>query len=790
MARVAAVIPGGAFLLPHFAGRDCRGGFGVRTYGARHRAEGSDIATSAPMVSGDVRNVNGGAMGAAGAVNGDDAAQGGPDDSRMSNPDGKPVVGGVETVAGKSTPPSPETLEDPVKRFRVREGMAALRDEKAEPHERMSACERIRDFALADRNKDFDTAKECIDLLPSVFHPFGRHSARSMTDTDRPEDDADIKAAALRAYIAVALDVYVANDRRVDAPNDWWTPVIDAINTEAIAERTSAFDVIGRCAGDVRRLMNSMSRVGGVWIGEYVPRGCGYKTEDDERFQQVVGDAMLVATTPTIGDELWAASLECACRLASHYVPVGDGDAAGGIYSKLGDENERIRGSAARIYSKMPPHLIEPHVESLMALSRDPAPWVRHAAAVAVGKVTAHRSERKAAAEAEKNRLNDSTEAKVSEAAASSSAADEDAAFVEAAERMDAVLKDLARGDRTTDPSVPEEGPHRPDESIAALLSDPCGVVRVAATHTLTKAPKSERVRHLHRLLPNLQARDGYLREATCRALTALWTEEHKPAITPATEPTTTAGDGLDAAAAKPEAAEAVITAAATTGDDQKPSTHQQHQQQQHDVNAEISTKTTATPAKTKTPGETARLKLMTATAANLAPLLEDPDGGVRECAAECMGHLKEAATSHLAPMRLLMKEDREESVRDAAMDAMTRLGFYNPRSGALKQRYVYFNACMGDWTDVVFCSTLTGVFTESSEVEGRARSNVRARCHARARARLARRCACGGRTTARSTRLGSRLGIASGTCTLCCTSWTASRFVYLFYFHTYGQLD
>ena len=394
MARVAAVIPGGAFLLPHFAGRDCRGGFGVRTYGARRPAEGSDIASSAPMVSGDVSNVNGGAMGASGAVNGDDAAQGGPDDSRMSSLDGKPVVGGVETVAGKSTPPSPETLTDPVERFRVREAMAALRDDKAEPHERMSACERIRDFALADRNKDFDTARECVDLLPSVFHPFGaRHSARSMTDTYRPQDDADIKAAALRAYIAVALDMYVANDRVV--PNDWLTPIIDAMNTEEIAERTSAFDVIGRCAGDLRRLMNSMSRVGGVCILEYVPRGCEYKTEDDERFQKVVGDAMLFATTPTIGDELWAASLECACRLASHYVPVGDG----GIHSKLRDEHERIRGSAARIYSKMPPHLIEPHVESLMALSRDPAPWVRHAAAVAVGKVTAHRSERKAAAE-------------------------------------------------------------------------------------------------------------------------------------------------------------------------------------------------------------------------------------------------------------------------------------------------------------------------------------------------------------------------------------------------------
>ena len=53
---------------------------------------------------------------------------------------------------------------------------------------------------------------------------------------------------------------------------------------------------------------------------------------------------------------------------------------------------------------------------------------------------------------------------------------------------------------------------------------------------------------------------------------------------------------------------------------------------------------------------------------------------------------------------------------------------------------YFGYRMRMGNVTDVVFCSTLTGVFTESSEVEGRPRSNVRARCHARARAKLARR--------------------------------------------------
>ena len=93
---------------------------------------------------------------------------------------------------------------------------------------------------------------------------------------------------------------------------------------------------------------------------------------------------------------------------------------------------------------------------------------------------------------------------------------------------------------------------------------------------------------------------------------------------------------------------------------------------------------------KTKTPGELARLKLMAATAANVAPLLDDADGGVREAAAECMGHLKESATAHLDALRALMKDDREEAVRDAAVDAMTRLGFYNPLTGSVKQRGFY----------------------------------------------------------------------------------------------------
>ena len=120
---------------------------------------------------------------------------------------------------------------------------------------------------------------------------------------------------------------------------------------------------------------------------------------------------------------------------------------------------------------------------------------------------------------------------------------DDDDAFVEAAARVVARRRRRSRSiarDRAPDLHVPSGGnlPHHhhappahrrtPHDALAAALTDPCGAVRVAATAADKSASKADlRRAPMHLLLPNLRARDACLREATARALTALWTEEH-----------------------------------------------------------------------------------------------------------------------------------------------------------------------------------------------------------------------------------------------------------------------
>jgi hypothetical protein len=130
-----------------------------------------------------------------------------------------------------------------------------------------------------------------------------------------------------------------------------------------------------------------------------------------------------------------------------------------------------------------------------------------------------------------------------------------------------------------------------------------------------------------------------------------------------------------------------------------------------------------------------ATMKAMTLTAAAAAPLLDDPDAGVREASAELMGLLREAATvgalyklnpvdpplesawfqplnlsseklvsnfafqagfnsyryapAHVDALQARMS-DGDEAVRDAAMDALARLGYYNPLTGSVKSRGFY----------------------------------------------------------------------------------------------------
>ena len=56
---------------------------------------------------------------------------------------------------------------------------------------------------------------------------------------------------------------------------------------------------------------------------------------------------------------------------------------------------------------------------------------------------------------------------------------------------------------------------------------------------------------------------------------------------------------------------------------------------------------------------------------------------GVREACCELMGHLREAATSAIDALMERMNSDGEDAVRDAAIDALTRLGHDNPPDAA-----------------------------------------------------------------------------------------------------------
>jgi hypothetical protein len=159
--------------------------------------------------------------------------------------------------------------------------------------------------------------------------------------------------------------------------------------------------------------------------------------------------------------------------------------------------------------------------------------------------------------------------------------------------------------------------------------------------------------------------------------------------------------------------------------------------------------------------------------------------------------------------MRALMKEDREESVRDAAMDAMTRLGFYNPLSGALKQRYVYFNACMVIfgyfWLFlvilVIVCAWaigLTSCFVQLSQGflqspaksrADRAAKEELAVTHARVRGwRDGAGVVAGRRRVLRSADQG--LGSRAGRAHTAVHPGRRRGSYDLFYFHAYGQLD
>ena len=406
-----------------------------------------------------------------------------------------------------------------------------------------------------------------------------------------------------------------------------------------------------------------------------------------------------------------------------------------------------LNARAPRVLSSVPGTHLARHVAALETATRDPSAWIREAAAVAFARVPADALEVSPEPEPATNAAT-TTEPRaestrdVSSSANASSFADRTPAGptpFEKATRAVAVTERL--------------------DALAALLSDDCGEVRLAATRAVGARRAAARG-HLAAIMPNLGAADATLREATLAALANIWKEDERrwAAVTPPDARRHADGDGTATfvAPAKPDERDSTTTKMETNPGGVVPA----------------SDASTATPAAVapvsrlsapKTPETLAELGAMTLTADLAAPSLLDVDGGVREACCELMGHLREAATSHVDALMERMNADGEDAVRDAAIDALTRLGYYNPLTGRSKSKGFYRDRRKR-------AGSRLGPDGNPSRVNPRVHSRVRSD------SKLGRRFACGGRTTSVSTRRAFARGTARGTCTRWCTSWTGCR--------------
>jgi len=246
-----------------------------------------------------------------------------------------------------------------------------------------------------------------------------------------------------------------------------------------------------------------------------------------------------------------------------------------------------------------------------------------------------------------------------------------------------------------TKPETPDAAKLKDDDLVlqaAALLSDGCAQVRLAATHALASHGAAAK-RATDALLPNLASRDAFLREKTLRALASIWGDvdfavaaaasANANANANATETTTNAAaEASPAATTKSEPAERVVIDDASASAAAAPAAAAVECAAAADVAAANRAKEAADRAKEAldAPG-----KALVALAARRA--FDDADGGVREAGAELMGLLKAHATPHVDALNRLMSGDGDEGVRDAATDALVRLGYYNPWTKQVKSR-------------------------------------------------------------------------------------------------------
>ena len=267
------MIPEGCRVLAIFWAReDCRGGFRFRTPRVRDPAEGADASMSAPIASTVAGDVNGGATDASGpALVYPTTADGELAESQSHR---KPELGGARgDDAGNSARDASSEPEDPVERFAVMRALETLRDDDAEPHERTSACERLRDFASAtpvprrtSSSRDPGTTRDVPPDPRAGVSPVPEDRGRRPTARRRRRSSrrapgvhrggvpatGDGRHSWRRrirrvAKTVSAVDALAAKATRTCAPED-------------VAARVSALDVIGRCAGEVRGIFADFAR--------------------------------------------------------------------------------------------------------------------------------------------------------------------------------------------------------------------------------------------------------------------------------------------------------------------------------------------------------------------------------------------------------------------------------------------------------------------------------------------------------------------------------------------------
>jgi hypothetical protein len=145
-------------------------------------------------------------------------------------------------------------------------------------------------------------------------------------------------------------------------------------------------------------------------------------------------------------------------------------------------KSAHARGGAARVLGCAPPALVVPHVVALVGLAGDPAPWVRHAAAVTVGAVPPSLLDD-----------DDGGDGGGGGGGGGARAGGGSLPTCKAENGNDAKVTDggaVGGGEGNAAAAAALVVPSKLD-TVAALLVDKCGAVRLAATETLVGAPHS-----------------------------------------------------------------------------------------------------------------------------------------------------------------------------------------------------------------------------------------------------------------------------------------------------------